>query len=85
MLKTSKSKKKRKSDWSRNDTALLNKSTDIKLLSEIEIKVRNGTVLSIADIEVTFRDILENECCTRGYRNILPEKISKPFVCGNRL
>ena len=36
-------------------------STEIELLSEIEIKIMNGTVLSIADIEVTFKDILENE------------------------
>ena len=31
------------------------------MVSEIEIKIMNGTVLSIADIEVTFKDILENE------------------------
>ena len=30
-------------------------------MSEIEIKIMSGTVLSIVDIEATSKDILENE------------------------
>ena len=62
-VKNVENKKKKKNDFSRrnNDTSLRKRSTEIELLSEIEIKIMNGTVLSIADIEVTFKDILENE------------------------
>ena len=51
--------KKRKSDFNsrNNDTSLRKRSAEIELLSEIEIKIMNGAVLSIADIEVTFKDI----------------------------
>ena len=38
------------------DTSLRKRSAEIALLSEIEIKIMNGTVLSIADIEVTFKE-----------------------------
>ena len=75
MLKMSKTKK-RKSDFS-SSTSLRKRSAEIELVSEIEIKITNGTVLSIVDIEVTFKDILENEYgVQQDLTSILSEKIS---------
>ena len=41
------------------DQCLLKQYAEVELLSEIESQIRNGVVLSIADIEVTYKNILE--------------------------
>ena len=38
---------------------MLKQYGEVELLSEIESQIRNGVVLSIADIEVTYKNILE--------------------------
>ena len=41
------------------DKCLLKQYAEVELLSEIESQIRNGVVLSIADTEVTYQNILE--------------------------